>query len=105
MSYLVHNSTVHRDVCYCTSIDYILILIGSVCILYAEFVCLMFFNDAEGLWTIMGTVFNGKSFINILLSNVSETQGSAINVHNCSDHHHHLSPSRLGYMTGGTCSR
>lgn len=53
----------------------------------------------------MGTVFNGKSFINILLSDVSETQGLAITVCNCSDHHHHLSLSSLGYMTGGTCSR
>jgi len=44
----------------------------------------------------MGTVFNGKLFVNILLSNVSETQGLAITVQNCSDHHHHLSLSRLG---------
>jgi len=57
----------------------------------------------------MGTVFNGESLINILLSNVSVTQGLAVTVHNCSGHHHthchHLSPSRLGYMTGVTCSR
>ena len=57
----------------------------------------------------MGAVLNGKPFINVLLSNVSETQGLAITFYICSDHHHsnhhHLSPSGLGYMKDGTCSR
>jgi hypothetical protein len=79
----------------------------AFCMLSSYVLCFPMMQKVYG--PEMDIVFNGKPFVNILLSNVSETQGLAITVHNCSDHHHshlhHLSPSRLRYMTGGTCSR
>lgn len=111
--YLQNNSTLHHDV-YCISINFILIWIGSVSILYVSSYVSCFPVMQKVYGPEMGTVFNGKSFVNILLSNTLKTQGLAITVHNCSDchhshqyyhYHHHLSLSRLGHMTSGAHSR